>query len=309
VALLGTHDPALHLNAISGLHISELWRAADGDSVGLTEDELATVLVKIGAKYNYGFAQATVANREQVEALYLSLQLQDLALAHACVLGRDAAWTIFIARYREPLTQAAIGIARSPSVGQDLADSLYAELFGLTERGELRLSPLDYYSGRGSLKGFLRTTLAQRHVDHHRRFHREAAIPHHDLQAPPPVSTPESSVLAHLQEALSITLGSLASEERFLLSAWFLDRRTLLDISRLLQVHEATVSRRLQRLTTRLHADLLKSLQRFGLSKSAAEEALETDPRDLDINLRTLLQASQKAAFPEQEGSTDAERK
>ena len=37
----------------------------------------------------------------------------------------------------------------------------------------------------------------------------------------------------------------------------------------------------------------------------AAAEALATDPRDLDVNLRLLLQASQPATFPEQAPSTD----
>jgi RNA polymerase sigma-70 factor (ECF subfamily) len=82
-----------------------------------------------------------------------------------------------------------------------------------------------------------------------------------------------------------------------------LDRRTLLEISRVLGVHEATVSRRLQRLTSRLHDALLANLQTSGLSRAAAEEALATDPRDLDLNLRLLLQASQRETFPEQEST------
>ena len=71
----------------------------------------------------------------------------------------------------------------------------------------------------------------------------------------------------------------------------------------MLGVHEATVSRRLQRLTARLHEALLTNLQTSGLSRAAAEEAMATDPRDLDVNLRLLLQASQRETFPEQESS------
>jgi hypothetical protein len=37
------------------------------------------------------------------------------------------------------------------------------------------------------------------------------------------------------------------------------------------------------------------------MSRAAADEALGTDPRDLEINLRSLLQASQPEAFPEKE--------
>ena len=111
-----------------------------------------------------------------------------------------------------------------------------------------------------------------------------------------------------LRQSVTIAMGTLESEERFLLSAWFLDQRTLLEISRMLRVHEATVSRRLQRLTARLHKDLLKNMQASGMSKAAAEEALGTDPRDVDINLRALLQNSQPAAFLEQGAPADLEQ-
>jgi RNA polymerase sigma-70 factor (ECF subfamily) len=106
-------------------------------------------------------------------------------------------------------------------------------------------------------------------------------------------------MLSRLTRTLGATLGSLAAEDRFLLSASFLDRRTLLEISRILGVHEATVIRRLRRLTARLHEALLVSLQESGLSRAAAEEALATDPRDPDVNLRLLLQASQLGTFSE----------
>ena len=96
---------------------------------------------------------------------------------------------------------------------------------------------------------------------------------------------------------------ALGAEERFLLSAWYLDQRTLVDIARVCGVHESTVWRQLKRLTERLKKDLVKSLQVSGLSRQASEEALfGTDPRDLEINLRSLLQSTQTEAFQE-EGS------
>jgi RNA polymerase sigma-70 factor, ECF subfamily len=292
----------LQLKELSGLEIDDLWREADGHSVGLGKDELATVLLTVGVKYNYGRPPGTEAGSPQVAAFWRSLHLPDLALAHACALGREAAWQQFMNCYRDVLIQAAMGITSSATRGRELADSLYADLFGLTERGELRrVSPLAYYSGRGSLKGFLRATLAQRNVDHHRRTDRETPLTTEELPATPSGTPPTTDTLSRLGRALGTTLGSLAAEDRFLLSAWFLDRRTLLEISRVLGVHEATVSRRLQRLTTRLHDALLASLRASGLSRAAAEEALATDPRDLDVNLRLLLQASRRETFPEQE--------
>ena len=134
--LVGTHDPESRLKELSGIEIGEFWREADASAVGLGKDELAIVLLRLGTKYNYGLATGTTATRVQIGIFFRALQLQDLALAHACALGRDAAWKLFIARFREPLTQAAIGITGSVTRGQELADSLYADLFGLADRSD-----------------------------------------------------------------------------------------------------------------------------------------------------------------------------
>ena len=301
-------QPELGAGEASIPGFEELWSQAEGDRVGLERVELAQVLRVVGAKYNYGMPPGAYASPAQVEAFYRALQLRELALAHGCALGRDAAWQQFLARFREPLTQAAVAITGSSSLGRDLADSLYSELFGLTERDGQRRSPLASYSGRGSLMGWLRTTLAQRHVDHHRRTYRETALDRDDFAAATPVSTPSSDTLSRLGTSLTAILRALEPEERFMLSAWFLDRRTLLEISRLLRVHEATVSRKLKRLTEKLHKQLLQHLQASGIGKRAAEEALGTDPRDIDINLRNLLQTSNSSTFYEQAVPSDPEQ-
>src|SRR6185437_5509635 len=116
----------------------------------------------------------------------------------------------------------------------------------------------------------------------------------------------ETKVLTRLEEGLKEILAETGPEERFMLSAWFLDQRTLLEISRVIGVHEATISRRLQRLTARLHDELLRKLTAAGMSSAAAREALGTEPGDLDINLRKLLQSSQTGAFPDWGAQADA---
>ena len=306
-------DTQLQLHELCGLSIDEFWQTAEAGSVGLGKDELARVILEVGVKYNYGMAPGVSATRTQIVAFWQSLQLRDLALAQACALGRDAAWQQLMAAYKEPLTQAAIGITGSATLGHELADAFYSAMFGVDGRdgardGERR-SPLAYYSGRGSFKGFLRASLAQRHVDHHRRTCRETSLPADNVTAAPVVPTPPApDLLFRLGDSLKVTLSAVDPEERFLLSSWFLDRRTLLEISRTLRVHEATVSRRIGRLTTRLHKELLANLQASGMSLAAAEEALGTDPRDININLRSVLQTSQSAPFTEQGPAAEPER-
>jgi RNA polymerase sigma-70 factor (ECF subfamily) len=162
--------------------------------------------------------------------------------------------------YRGPLTQAAIAITGSATLGHDLADSLYAELYGLRQTEGQRRSPLASYSGRGALLAWLRTTLGQRFVDHHRRTRRETPIETltgtFEVAAPVAPVTPTGGELERLTQAVARTLKALPAEDRFVLCAYFLDRQTLLQIGRQLRVHEATISRRLKRLT----ADLRKHL-------------------------------------------------
>ena len=280
--------------------MQELWRAAEGADCGLTCEEFSIVLTSVGEKVNYGLPGGTHPDDVQRAAFFHSLRLPELAVAHACAFGRDAAWQRFLSAYRESLTKAAIAIAGSATVGHELADSLYAELYGLRELDGHRRSPLASYSGRGSLLGWLRTTLAQRHIDYHRRTLREAPLDDVDPPAAAilgPALSPGSAELARLTDAVSRSLAAIGPEDRFMLCSYFLDRQTLLDISRVLHIHEATVSRRLKRLVADLRKRLVHNLQSGGLSQRAAEEALGADPRDIELNLRALLQTSQKTPF------------
>lgn len=274
--------------------LEELWVQADAESCGLSRAEFGQALAPIGAKLNHNLPPGAQPDAGQKAAFYRSLHLVELALAQACALGREAAWERFVGQYRGPLIQAAIAITGSASLGEELADSLYAELYGLRERDGQRRSPLATYTGRGSLAGWLRTTLVQRFRDHHRRTHRETPLDHIDSPAPAVPAAAETTVLAH---AVARTLLELDPEDRFLLAAYYLDRQTLLQIARMLAVHEATISRRLKRVVADLHKQLLRNLRSSGLSRAAAEEALGADPRDIEINLRALLQTSQSSAF------------
>jgi RNA polymerase sigma-70 factor (ECF subfamily) len=289
--------------------LEELWRESNAGAYGLTRDEFAGILFRIGSAQGYGLgvelAAGEIPSRQQQDTFFRSLKLADLVLAKACVMGNERAWEHFFALYQQPLQRAAIAIAGSASLGSDLADQLYAELYGLTMSDGKRRCPLESYRGRGSLIGWLRTTLAQRHVDHHRRTHREQPL--EDFDAPAefdapaldPLSEKPVGELTVLARAIEAALERRQAEERFLLAAYYLDGRTLFEIAKVLHVHEATVSRKLRRIVDNLRKQVLKTLQSFGLSRRAAEEALGADPRDLDINLKKLLQSSQSDAFQE----------
>lgn len=284
--------------------IEELWAQADAEACGLSRAEFGQVLASVGAKLNHNLPPGAQPDASQQAAFYRSLHLAELALAQACALGRETAWERFVGQYRGPLIHAAVAITGSASLGEELADSLYAELYGLRERDGQRRSPLATYTGRGSLAGWLRTTLVQRFRDHHRRTHRETPLEEIDgIDSPTPASPAgETTVLAR---AVTHALAELGPEDRVLLAAYYLDRQTLHQIAHILGVHEATISRRLKRLVAGLHKQLLRNLCSSGLSRAAAEEALGADPRDIEINLRALLQTSQTSTFSARRAAPD----
>jgi RNA polymerase sigma-70 factor (ECF subfamily) len=197
----------------------ELWSTAEAGTCDLTVEEFGVALAAVGAKFNHGLPPAAHPDAAEKIAFLRGLRLNELALAHACALGREAAWQRFLGLYRAPLTQAAIAITGSATLGHDLADSLYSELYGLREHNGERRSPLASYSGRGSLLGWLRTTLAQRHVDHHRRTHRETPLDTLDVPAAVQAKAPIPGELSQLTEAVAQTLRALPSEDRFVLSS------------------------------------------------------------------------------------------
>jgi RNA polymerase sigma-70 factor (ECF subfamily) len=285
---------------MDGRLLDELWRASDAAGWGLERDEFDRILREAGTAWNFGLAEGPAPTQRQQASFFRGLCLGDLVLARACAAGNERAWEHFIAQHRQPLIRAAIAITGSETLGRDLADQLYAELYGLNTREGERRCPLLSYRGRGSLMGWLRTTLAQRHVDHYRRSGREEPLK--DVDAPATEITPEIPVgeISQLELAIKDALRERDAEERFLLAAYYLDGQTLLEIARVLGVHEATVSRKLRRAIEGTRKQVLRNLQRSGLSRRAAEEALGADPRDLNVNLKKLLQNSQTEAFQEQ---------
>jgi RNA polymerase sigma-70 factor (ECF subfamily) len=210
----------------------------------------------------------TLPDARAIHAYLDSLHAADLALACACSDGNAAAWVFFMARFRPELYRAGRAIA-GESAGRELADSLYAELYGLREVAGRRKSLFDYFLGRSKLTTWLHAILAQRHVDGIRRARRtepleegEAAERAYGAQrafstniagnsaANAAASSPDperNRFLAILQVALTAALDGLAARDRLRLAYYYVEGLTLAEIGRLVGEHEATVSRKLER--------------------------------------------------------------
>ena len=276
--------------------LAELHAKGDCEKIGLSREALTEILCEIGAKQ-----APPSASDSEVRTFFLSLRIDELALARACAAGSDPAWVVFMARYREKLYLSALRIAREDSAARDLADTLYADLYGTTTREGRRVSKLASYSGRGSLEGWLRTVLAQEYVNRYRRTKRLVSLEEESeegIQFRAPDPEPVAPADNRLAQATDESLGFLSGEDRMILSAYYLDERTLAEIARMLGVHESTISRKLDKLAKSLRKQIVAALGQRGMSRRQAEEALEVDVRDLQVDIRrSLAQESPPAAF------------
>src|SRR5215470_17391576 len=94
------------------------------------------------------------------------LQADDLYLIIACERGDEKAWTDLVERFTTTVRSAARSASSNEDAAEDLAQSIWAELYGLrTRKDGMPASKLAYYSGRGSLAGWLRAVVAQLAVD------------------------------------------------------------------------------------------------------------------------------------------------
>ena len=170
---------ALRLDAALG---ARLHRQAQAARWGLSVASFTAALEHSAAK---ALGDAA-GDRSKVERYLTSLHLEDLALASACAEGIEAAWDHFVLEYRPVLYRSADAI--DPGGGaRELADSIYADLFGLQERDGERRSLFRYFHGRSSLATWLRAVLAQRQVDRVRSTRRlDALEPLEAQDAPPP---------------------------------------------------------------------------------------------------------------------------
>jgi RNA polymerase sigma factor (sigma-70 family) len=225
--------------------------------------------IEIGVRKRFSSAP-TPAELQQ----YLgTLHLQDLALACACADGIEPAWEHFVATYRGYLYAAAaavIGRAREDAYVREFADSIYATLYGKTT-ADGRTSLFKYFYGRSKLSTWLRAVLAQRYVDvirSEKKFDsldddsgHETPTPGQSNRAPEPADPNRSYYLRLLADALRQAISSLAAADRARLYAYYFEERTLAEIASQEQEHEATASRKLERLRGQLKQHVMQILR------------------------------------------------
>ena len=233
------------------------------------------------------------------------LAVEDLALACGCRAGDEAAWEHFVRDIRPALHAAARAIAGE--AGPELADGLYADLFGLAADRPDRRSLLTYYHGRSRLTTWLRAVLTRRHIDRLRAERRLEPIDEAGdgpragdwatAAAPASATDPDRSRFVGLaQQALDEALAGLDAADRLRLRLYYGHDLTLAAIGRLLGEHEATVSRKLERARRRLRTGVAGLLRdRHGLDAARIAACFEHAAAAPELQITRLLASGEDA--------------
>jgi len=238
---------------------------------------------------------ASAPSRKEVEAYLLSLRLEDLALACACAEGNEEAWAHFVREVRPTLYRAA-GALDPTGGARDIADSIYADLYGLQERDGVRWSLLRYFHGRSSIATWVRSVLAQRFVDRVRASKRVQPLGDENdggvvlsVSGTPP-DPDRGRYVESIRDAFGQSLAALAPKERLRLGCYYAQQLTLAQTGRVLREHEATVSRQLARTRRTIRKDVERRLREKGFNADELQAAFDSVVRDAGpIDLGEML--------------------
>jgi RNA polymerase sigma-70 factor, ECF subfamily len=291
---------------LTDAQVDRLYRRARAERWDVPREEFAAALEQSVTK---SLSAKNPAARE-IDRYLESLHLEDLALACACAGGRENAWEHFMMEQRPVLYRAADAI--DPTGGaRELADALYADLYGLPNREGSRRSLFRYFHGRSSLSTWLRALLSQRHVDRIRAERRLEPLPEHDSAAAPvarsaPPGSDHARFVELMRQAFARAVARLDPRDRLRLGCYYAQEMTLVQIGRLTRESEATVSRHLTRTRRAIREDIERQLREEArLSDAQMDECFASVMADAGtLDLDEMLEERKETAAVRSKGET-----
>lgn len=279
------------------------------DLRGVTDAEISPRIRTALEKYL--FRHNASATRSDILAFVAEIRADDLCLVLACEKGDGKAWEDLIANFDATVRSAARKMSQNPDDADDLASSIWAELFGLRhDASGNKKSKLVYYSGRGSLAGWLRAVVSQLAVDEYRKQSRFVQIEENrefeNLAEESSNNSTNNTVIHHANNpeerlvenraaddvslALKAAVETLDAEDRLILQLYYFDDLKLKDIAASFGYHEATASRKISRLHSEIRRSVEKSLHdRHGWSDAEVKRYLSETAMKLGISIEKLF--------------------
>lgn len=244
---------------------------------GLTPADFHGAVLVAVDKYLIGSTEGSAAPTTQELSRFLGeLQELDLYLALACARGNEPAWWEFDRQHRSFIERWARHLVRSGTDADEVIDSVYVELFGTRVLDGVRQSKFRTYTGRGTLRGWLRTVILHTVVDLYRG--RKTEVPLEDWSGnseetaeryvfPAEMRGTEELMLTSVVRdryrsatlaALDQSLAALDDHETLLLLYYHVEGLKLREIARIVEQPKSPIRRWFQRRrgnapSTRIH--------------------------------------------------------
>src|SRR5882672_1617033 len=173
------------------------------------------------------------------------------------------AWKTLESTYKHFIRGLAHFFFRKGFVSQDLADSIFADLFLPDRSGTSRIAS---YDGRSSLSTWLRVVVSNRAINAQRSSASTQSVELlTDIPDEPALENVDSGLrMRRYQSALEGSLvavcHSLTSRERLILLWRYEDGLQLGEIAKLLGIHQSNVTRQLERLQSKLREQIVEIL-------------------------------------------------
>jgi RNA polymerase sigma-70 factor (ECF subfamily) len=250
------------------------------------------------------------ASNAQINEFIDALNADDLCLIIACENGDETAWSDLVKNFDLTVKQAARKISSNTEDSEDLASSIWAELYGLKEKDGKAKGKLSYYSGRGSLAGWLRAVVSQLAIDQFRKQSKfvqiEEAREFENLANESSEKDENNTLVAHgespeeilsrkesqrdVANAFREAIQDLETEDRLIIKLYYFDELKLKDIGNMLGFHEATASRKLVRVQQELRKSAEKKLaEKHGWKPEEVKKHLTESASRLDISLEKMF--------------------
>lgn len=286
---------------------------------GLKAENLFERVVKSLDKYL--FRDEPNAGHIEIKEFIDGCRADDLCLIIACENGNETAWEDLVKNFDFTVKSAARKICRNNDDAEDLASSIWAELYGLRvdKHGE-RKTKLAYYSGRGSLGGWLRAVTGQLAIDEFRKMKRfvqveedrafenmaQSSSERTEFQTVvsatenPEEIFSETEAQKDVAKAMKQAMDELKDEDKLILKLYYFDDLKLKDIGKTFGFHEATASRKVARMQTDIRKSVEKILCREHdwnadevgrhLSETAAKLGINLEKMFTILTILTLVQ-------------------
>jgi RNA polymerase sigma-70 factor (ECF subfamily) len=258
-----------------------------------TQESLAAALARARQSWP-GLAldlPALAARLESLGAALAKADVEGLALAGACLAGDPAAQSAL----ESQLTGAVESALRRLGASDDEIDEVQQRLrLDLLLPGRRR-PKLEYYSGRGSLRGWLRAVAAQEFIDLRRGQKRSP--PAKDLSSfffeaasAPDAQWIREECRAAFRLALEEAIDSLPDRERAALRMSALDGLAIDDIARVFQMHRSTAARWLVRARAEVAERVRDGLvRRLGASAGELSSIVRIVGDEVPVTFERLL--------------------